>query len=110
MWVILYCKGEDEVLKTVCFNGRYDQAEDYIEDESNMPEGTTRALIIPEKNYIFDRDEWLRRENEAFERVFGKSCYAEKTGHLNGHLKSGFFCRFILFFKKYFQHGFTKIN
>lgn len=72
MWVILYCKGEDEVLKAVCFNGRYDQAEDYIEEESNMPKGTTRALIIPEKNYIFDRAEWLRRENEAFERTLRK--------------------------------------
>lgn len=72
MWVILYCKGEDEVLKTVCFNGRYDQAEDYIEDESNMPEWTTRALIIPEKNYIFNIDESLRREYEVFERILRK--------------------------------------
>lgn len=83
MWVILYCKGEDEVLKAVCFNGRYDQAEDYIEEESNMPEGTTRILIVPEKNYIFDRDEWLRREYEAFERA---------------RLESDFFCRFRLLF------------
>lgn len=72
MWVILYCKGEYDVLKTVCFNGRYDQAEDYIEDESNMPKGTTRALIIPEKNFIFDRDEYVRRENEVFERTLRK--------------------------------------
>ena len=83
MWVILYCKGEDEVLKTVCFNGRYDQAEDYIEDESNMPEGTTRILIVPEKNYIFNIDESLRRECGAFERA---------------RLESHFFCSFRLLF------------
>lgn len=69
MWVILYCKGEDEVLKAVCFNGRYDQAEDYIEDESNMPEGTTRALIIPEKIIS----------------LTVMSGYEEKTRPLNGH-------------------------
>ena len=108
--VILYCKGEDEVLGTVCFNGSYTQAEDFVNERADIPKGTTRTLIVPEKNYIFDRDEWIRRENEAFERVFGKSGYEEKTRHLNGHLKSGFFCRFTLFFKKYFQHGFRKIN
>ena len=83
MWVILYCKGEDEILKTVCFNGRYDQAEDYIDEHTEIPKGTTRILIVPEKNYIFNIDESLRREYEAFERA---------------RLESDFFCRFRLLF------------
>ena len=67
--VILFCKGENEVLKTVCFNGTYTQAEDYINDRAEIPEGTTRTLIVPEENYIFNIDESLRRENEAFEQA-----------------------------------------
>ena len=45
--VILFYKGENEVLKTVCFNGTYTQAEDYINDRAEIPEGTTRTLIVP---------------------------------------------------------------
>lgn len=69
MMVILFCKGENQVLKTVCFNGTYTQAEDYINNRAEIPEGTTRTLIIPEETYIFNIDESLRRENEVFERV-----------------------------------------
>ena len=69
MMVILFCKGENEVLKTVCFNGTYTQAEDYINNRAEIPEGTTRTLIIPEETYIFNIDESLRRENEAFEQA-----------------------------------------
>ena len=47
MIVILFCKGENEVLKTVCFNGTYTQAEDYINNRAEIPEGTTRTLINP---------------------------------------------------------------
>ena len=67
--VILFCKCENEVLNTVCFNGTYTQAEDYINDRAEIPEGTTRTLIVPEENYIFNIDESLRRENEAFEQA-----------------------------------------
>mgnify|MGYP006978554172 CR=1 FL=1 len=67
MWVILYCNGEDEVLKAVCFNGTYTQAEDFVNERADIPQGTTRTLIVSEKNFIFDRDEYIRRENEAFE-------------------------------------------
>ena len=56
MIVILFCKGENEVLKTVCFNGTYTQAEDYINNRAEIPEGTTRTLIIPEETYIFNID------------------------------------------------------
>ena len=83
MWVLLYCMGEDEVLKAVCFNGRYDQAEDFVNERADIPKGTTRTLIVPEKNYIFNIDESLRREYEAFERA---------------RLESDFFCRFRLLF------------
>ena len=69
MMVILFCKGENQVLKTVCFNGTYTQAEDYINGCAEIPEGTTRTLIVPEENYIFNIDESLRRENEAFEQA-----------------------------------------
>ena len=61
MMVILFCKGENQVLKTVCFNGTYTQAEDYINNRAEIPEGTTRTLIIPEETYIFNIDESLRR-------------------------------------------------
>ena len=47
MMVILFCKDENQVLKTVCFNGTYTQAEDYINDRAEIPEGTTRTLIVP---------------------------------------------------------------
>ena len=67
--VILFCKGENQVLKIVCFNGTYTQAEDYINGRAEIPEGTTRTLIVPEENYIFNIDESLRRENEAFEQA-----------------------------------------
>lgn len=69
MMVILFCKGENEVLKTVCFNGTYTQAEDYINSRAEIPEDTTRTLIIPEETYIFNIDESLQRENEAFEQA-----------------------------------------
>jgi len=75
MMVILFCKGENEVLKTVCFNGTYTQAEDYINDRAEIPEGTTRTLIVPEENYIFNIDESLRRENEAFEQAMMRENY-----------------------------------
>lgn len=69
MMAILFCKGENEVLKTVCFTGTYTYAKDYINDSAEIPEGTTRTLIVPEENYIFSIDESLRRENEAFEQA-----------------------------------------
>ena len=77
--VILFCKGENQVLKTVCFNGTYTQAEDYINGRAEIPEGTTRTLIVPEETYIFNIDESLRRENEAFERaITQENCRIQK--------------------------------
>ena len=75
MMVILFCKGENEVLKTVCFKGTYTQAEVYINDRAEIPEGTTRTLIVPEENYIFNIDESLRRENDAFEQAMMRDNY-----------------------------------
>ena len=57
MMVILFCKGENEVLKTVCFNGTYTQAEDYINDRTEIPEGTGMLFVFENDDF---RSFWMK--------------------------------------------------